>query len=303
MKQSTGSYRDSTPNWLKKRLFSSDAVFEMKRLLSGASINTVCESALCPNLNECFNRKRAVFMILGPSCTRGCSFCSVEKGKPERVDLSEPEKILEITDRLNLSHIVITSVTRDDLNDGGASHFANVIDGLRAITRPITIEVLVPDFCGREESVKSILKSRPDIFSHNIETVSRLYPTVRKGADYSRSLGVLKMVKDVNPKQVTKSGGMVGLGEEKEEVLKLIEDIREAGCEMLTIGQYLRPRPENIPVDRFVPPEEFLEYKNFAQSLGFLSVASAPFVRSSYLAEESYLHLITHKMEDINDRN
>jgi len=279
---------NTNPPWLKKRLVGSGRSVETSRILSSLSVNTVCESAACPNLNECFSKRSATFLILGRSCTRSCAFCSVRKGIPERPDPYEPYRIREAVARLNLDYVVITSVTRDDLEDGGAEQFVKVINSIRALRKDIKIEILVPDFQGRMDSVKKVLRAGPDVFSHNIETASSLYPLVRQKAEYGRSLDILRSVKSTPRDEITKSGIMVGLGESEEEVRETIIDIQKTGCDILTIGQYLRPSQTNLPVRRFVHPEEFRRYREFANILGFKFVASGPFVRSSYRAEESY---------------
>jgi len=279
----------SRPYWLKKRLIANEGVFETKRALEKAQIATVCESSLCPNTNECFSNKRATFLILGKSCTRSCGFCSVEKAKPpEKVDAGEAEKISDVVERLNLKYVIITSVTRDDLDDGGASQFVNVINRVRILKRDINIEVLIPDFEGRPGPLKKIVSRRPDVLGHNIETVKRLYPIARRGSDYSRSLELLRLAKTLDKKLLTKSGIMLGLGEREEEIVDTIRDIRNTGSDILTIGQYLRPGPKNLLVKKFYRPEEFEHFKKTALDIGFRHVASGPFVRSSYFGEEIY---------------
>ncbi len=260
----------------------------MKRILSESSIETVCESSLCPNLNECFSQKRATFLILGGTCTRRCGFCSVKKGNPDVVDYNEPARISAIVKKLDLKYVVITSVTRDDLSDGGASHFAKVIESVKSSAGGIKVEVLVPDFRGLEDSIAEVVRTGPDVFGHNIETVKRLYSVARDGSCYDRSLKVLKDAKIINSRQLTKSGMMLGLGEKKEEVIASMEDLRKVACDLLTIGQYLKPRKDNLDVKRFIPPEEFEMYKDIAERLGFKYVSAGPFVRSSYFAEELY---------------
>lgn len=279
---------NTNPPWLKKRLISSRQSIETSRILSKLRLNTVCESAACPNLNECFSKQSATFLILGRSCTRNCLFCSVEKGLPERPDLSEPCRIREAVARLNLDYVVITSVTRDDLEDGGAGQFTKVIDAIRTLYDSIRVEVLVPDFQGKMDSVRQVLRAKPDVFSHNVETVRSLYPSVRQKADYKRSLGILRSAKSASNHQITKSGIMVGLGESDGEMLETIGEIQKTGCDILTIGQYLRPTRANLPVKNYITPKEFERYGEFAMNLGFKSVASGPFVRSSYKAGEVY---------------
>lgn len=279
------------PSWLKKRIFASNDLFMMKRLLSERGINTVCESSLCPNMTECFSRRHATFLILGSICTRSCGFCSVKKDTPRSVDSEEPERIADFVKLLNLKYVVITSVTRDDLKDGGAGQFVKVIEAIRSVSADSRIEILVPDFGGRRESVEKVLETKPAVFGHNIETVKRVYPVVRNGASYSGSLDLLKMAKDTAPRQLTKSSIMVGLGETEEEILDTMSDLRLAGCDILTIGQYLRPGKDNANIKRFVTPEEFERYKILGEEIGFKYVSCGPYVRSSYNAFEIYSRL------------
>lgn len=276
----------SVPSWLKKRLTVNEAFFDTKKVLGEFSVNTVCESARCPNLNECFSAKFATFMILGNVCTRSCAFCSVRKARlPEPVDEGEPERIAACVKRLSLKYVIVTSVTRDDLADGGAGQFIKVVRSLRAVLPDAVIELLIPDLGGDSDAVASVALSGADIVGHNIETISRLYPAVRREADYTRTLGVLESLKEANPGLRTKSAILLGLGESEEEAAGCIKDLRGAGCDILMIGQYLRPAPENHPVDRFVTPEEFERLKKCAMEMGFKHVSSGPFVRSSYLIE------------------
>lgn len=283
------SHAKDTPRWLKKRLFNTRDLFSVKETLARHRVNTVCESGICPNLNECFSKRFVTFLILGKSCTRSCGFCSVESTAAEAVDPDEPEKILEAARQLGLRHVIITSPARDDLVDGGAGQFARVISRLKKFTQPeLVVEVLTPDFGGDEEGLKNVVHAEPDIFGHNIETVPRLYRIARRGAVYERSLGVLKAVKSISPRLITKSGIMVGLGETMDEVVDVMKDLRRSGCDILTIGQYLKPGEENMPVERYASPEEFAGYRIAGTELGFKHVAAGPFVRSSYLAEEAY---------------
>jgi lipoic acid synthetase len=256
-------------------------------------LHTVCQSARCPNLNECWSRKAATFMIMGDICTRTCRFCTVPKGKPLALDEREPEHVAEAAASLGLRHVVVTSVDRDDLPDQGAGHFADTIRALRARLPEAVIEVLTPDFRGEGGLVDVVSDAAPDIFNHNLETVPRLYARVRPGAGYRRSLDLLARVKARHPRQFTKSGLMLGLGEEREELLDVLRDLRSVGVDVLTLGQYLRPSLAQLPVERFVPPEEFDDLAREARALGFLSVASGPFVRSSYNAAEVYAALGT----------
>jgi lipoyl synthase len=266
---------------------------EVRRLLADLGLATVCSGAHCPNLPECYARGTATFLILGRRCTRSCRFCAIEKGPPEPLREDEPQAVAEAAARLGLRHVVITSVTRDDLPDGGAGHFARTIRAVRARLPQAVIEVLTPDFQGREESIAAVLDARPDIFNHNIETVPRLYPTVRPEADYRRSLAVLACatagLSGRAPTRIyTKSGLMVGLGETDEEVRSAMRDLREVGCDILTIGQYLAPSPQHAPVVRFVEPAEFAAWESEARAIGFAAVAAGPFVRSSYQAEDVF---------------
>ena len=276
------------PPWIRKDLITSENIITVKRVLAHNKAGTVCESGLCPNLNECFSMRRMTFLILGKSCTRSCGFCSVDKSAAESPDPGESGRILEVVKKLELEYVVITSVTRDDLEDGGAGQFADAVSAIKGFSKGIKVEILVPDFNGNAAAVEKALNARPDIFGHNIETIKRLYPYARPGSDYERSLGVLRLAKDKDPYCITKSGLMLGLGEEGPEVIGALEDIRAVGCDMLTIGQYLRPRPGNLPVARFIEPGEFVRYKEEAEDLGFKHVEAGPFVRSSYFAEEGY---------------
>ncbi|MFA5499575.1 MAG: lipoyl synthase [Candidatus Omnitrophota bacterium] len=274
---------NSVPYWLKKRLTVNESFFDTKKVLAEFSVNTVCESARCPNLNECFSSKFATFMILGNACTRSCAFCSVKKEAPVAVDSGEPERIAACVKRLGIKHVIVTSVTRDDLADGGAGQFVRTVKAVEAVSGDAVIEVLIPDFGGDREAIAAVALSGADIIGHNIETISRLYPVVRKGADYARTLDILRSIKESGPGLRTKSAILLGLGESEEEAAGCIKDLRGAGCDILMIGQYLRPNPENHPVDRFVRPEEFERLRKFGMSIGFKQVSSGPFVRSSYV--------------------
>ena len=265
------------PPWLKKRIPPFQDLQKVKSILDETDLHTVCEEARCPNLGECFARGTSTFLILGKICTRDCGFCAVGHGVPVQPDEAEPEKVAQAVKKMGLQYVVITSVTRDDLSDGGASLFANTIQTIRALDSKTKVEVLIPDFQGGLNSLKSVLKEGPDVLNHNIETISRLYPEVRPQADYQRSLYLLKTSKESHPNVLTKSGFMLGLGENREEVLELLRDLRDAGCDLLTIGQYLQPRQDRLPVVRFVPPEEFEEYKTIGEEIGFKAVASGPF--------------------------
>jgi len=276
------------PPWLKKRIPPFQDLLKVKSILEQAHLHTVCEEARCPNLGECFSSGTSTFLILGRICTRNCGFCAVEHRSPVPPDEAEPEKLAQAVKKMGLQYVVITSVTRDDLPDGGAFLFAKTIQAIRALDSKIKIEVLIPDFKGDLNSLKDVLKENPDVLNHNIETISRLYPVVRPQAAYQRSLDLLRRSKEDYPHIPTKSGFMLGLGETQKEVLELLRDLREAGCDFLTIGQYLQPRPDRLPVVRFVPPEEFEEYKKIGEEMGFKAVASGPFVRSSFYASEMF---------------
>jgi lipoic acid synthetase len=273
------------PDWLRRNLPRGNANFFTHNLLRELRLETVCENARCPNRPECYARRTATFMILGNVCTRPCGFCSVSKGTPEPLEADEPERVAEAAARLGLRHVVITSVTRDDLPDGGADHFARCILAVRARTGA-AVEVLTPDFLGDLTAVDRVLEARPEVYNHNMETVPRFYKKVRGRADYRRSLDLLEHVKRRSPKTTTKSGLMLGLGETTEELLEVLVDLRGVGCDMLTLGQYLAPTLKHVPVARFVPPAEFDALAVLARSLGFQHVASGPFVRSSYHADE-----------------
>ena len=271
------------PEWLKKKI-DPIAEAQMTALLRSLALHTVCEDANCPNRSECFKSRTATFMILGDVCTRGCRYCAVTKGTPLPLDLEEPIRLAKAAEALGLKHIVVTSVTRDDLPDGGAAHFAHTVDALRARMPKSTIEVLIPDFKGSETALQVVIDSNPDIINHNVETIASLYQSVRPQADYARSLELLRRVKRAG--LVSKTGLMVGLGETQAEVLSLFDDLISVGCDMLTIGQYLQPSKNHVPVAEFVTPEQFESYKTIALEKGIRYVASGPFVRSSYHAAE-----------------
>ena len=278
----------SKPPWLKKRLPPFEDLVKVKSILDSAQLHTVCEEARCPNLGECFSKGTATLLILGRICTRNCGFCAVAHGVSAPLDEEEPKKVAQAVIKMGLQYVVITSVTRDDLPDGGASHFAKTIQAIRALDRGIKIEVLIPDFKGDLSSLVTVLKEDPDVLNHNIETIPRLYQEVRPRADYRRSLDLLKRAKEKDPRAVTKSGFMLGLGETEKEVYSLLQDLSEVGCDFLTIGQYLQPRPDRLPVVRYIPPEEFEGYKKIGEEMGFKSVASGPFVRSSFHAAQMF---------------
>ncbi len=276
------------PGWLKRQLPETEVLIRMKGLLRSLKLHTVCENARCPNQGECFGRGVATFMILGNICTRNCRFCSIEHGKPLEVDENEPEHVAEAVKALNLKYVVITSVTRDDLPDGGATQFARTAEAIHALDPQIIVETLIPDLNGSLDGLKSVIDSRPGVLSHNLETVPRLYGAVRPQADYRRSLGVLENAKKLKDAILTKSGLMLGLGEGKEEVLGVLRDLRNIDCDFVTLGQYLQPTLRHHPVVRYVSPEEFEEYRRVASDMGFRGVASAPLVRSSYFADKMF---------------
>jgi lipoic acid synthetase len=281
------SERPRLPGWLKKRLPSGPEAAQTRRLINRLGLATVCHSAKCPNIWECYSRKVATFMILGDTCTRACRFCGVTGGTPRPLDADEPRRVAEAVARLGLRHAVVTSVTRDDLPDGGAAHFVATIEAIRAANPDATVEVLVPDFLGRADAIHLVVEAGPDVFNHNIETVPRLYPAVRPGADYTRSLDVLSSARALRPAMLTKSGLMVGLGETRAEVEAVLADLRGAGVDVVTIGQYLQPTKQHLPVAEFVPPDVFRELEARAEALGFTAALCGPFVRSSYNAAEA----------------
>jgi len=272
------------PEWLQKKINPS-AHADMERLLGDLRLHTVCQQASCPNISECFGRHQATFLILGRLCTRLCTFCNVTKEKPLPPDAGEPTRVAEAVRRLDLSHVVITSPTRDDLNDGGAGHYADTVEAIREAAPRTAIELLIPDFGGDHAAIATVVKAAPDIIGHNLETVPRLYH-IRQGADYRRSLEVLALLRDLAPSLKTKSGLMLGLGETEEELFTVFQDLRRAGCSYLSIGQYLAPSKQHQPVQSFIEPARFESLREQALALGFSHVESAPYVRSSYHAAE-----------------
>jgi lipoic acid synthetase len=276
------------PEWIRSRITNSQNFFLTKSIINKNNLNTVCQEANCPNITECWSKRHATFMIMGDTCTRACGFCDVKTGKPKSLDPFEPLKIAKATKELNLKHVVITSVDRDDLSDGGAEHFLKVINETRKLSKNTTIEVLTPDFLRKGNAYKKVVEANPDVFNHNIETVPSLYLKVRPGARYFASLELLKSAKKINKKIFTKSGIMLGLGEERDEILQVMDDLISAEVDFLTIGQYLQPSPKHYPLKRYVHPEEFEELKTIAKSKGFLIVASSPLTRSSYHADEDF---------------
>jgi len=279
------------PEWIRVKAPVSREYHETRKLMRALNLNTVCEEAACPNIGECWKQKHATVMILGSVCTRACTFCNVATGKPDQLDPHEPEHVAEATAALGLSHIVVTSVDRDDLEDGGAGHFVRTIEAIRRRAPGTTIEVLTPDFLHKAGAIEMVVAAKPDVYNHNLETVPRLYTEVRPGARYFHSLRLLDTVKRLDPTLFTKSGLMVGLGEEKGEVLQVMDDLRAADVDFLTIGQYLQPTPKHHAVARFVTPEEFEGYRRMALGKGFLMVSASPLTRSSYFAGEDFAKL------------
>lgn len=274
----------SKPSWLRRSVVSSAKIDSTRRTLRSLRVNTVCESAKCPNLCECFDRSVATFIILGSVCTRGCRFCAVERGTPSAPDPGEPERVCGAVKELGLKYIVITSVTRDDLPDGGAGQYAATVSYLRERVTGAQIEVLAPDFRGSRLSIKTVLNAKVDVFAHNLDTVRRLHKAVKPGADYEVSLGVLRAAKDISPHLPVKSGLMLGLGETEDEVVHTMKELRAAGCDIMTLGQYLKPTVAKVEESGFIPPKIFAKYEEIAYNLGFVRVSSGPFVRSSYHA-------------------
>ena len=286
------------PNWIKSKLTNSKEFFFTKTIINQNKLVTVCEEANCPNIAECWSKKHATFMIMGDTCTRACAFCDVKTGKPERLDPFEPFKISKAVKKLNLKHVVITSVDRDDLKDGGSNHFHDVIVSIRKNNPNTSIEVLTPDFLRKGDAYKKVLEAEPDVFNHNIETVPSLYRKVRPGAKYFESLALLKNAKKINKNVFTKSGIMVGLGENKDEIIQVMDDLRTAEVDFLTIGQYLQPSAKHHPLDRYYSPDEFYDLKRIAKSKGFLLVSSSPLTRSSYHADEDFAKLKQNRINN-----
>ena len=276
------------PPWLRRRIQAGATYQEVHRIIQRSKLHTVCQEAHCPNLGECFSRGTATFLILGDHCTRNCRFCAVAHGPSGPPDSEEPHRLAEAVQNMGLRYVVVTSVTRDDLSDGGSGHFAQTISEIRRRVPTARIEVLVPDFQGSDSAVTTVVQARPDVFNHNLETVARLYPKVRPGADYRRSLRLLRRVRALSSDMPTKSGLMLGLGESPEELRQALFDLLEVECRILTLGQYLQPSRDHLPVERFLPPEAFEQWREVALEMGFRQVASGPFVRSSYRAGELY---------------
>lgn len=275
------------PEWLRVKAPQWQRVGNVKEILRDLSLNTVCEEASCPNIGECFQAGTATFLIMGPACTRACPYCDIDfEKKPQALDPSEPQRLAEAVKRLNLNHVVITAVNRDDLPDGGASQFVDCINAVRTISPKTTIEVLIPDLCGNWEALAVILSAQPEVLNHNTETIPRLYRRVRPQGDYQRSLTLLQKTKAITPKVYTKSGMMVGLGESDQEVRQVMENLRAVDCDILTLGQYLQPTPKHLEVKEFIPPEQFEAWRIFGEAIGFLQVVASPLTRSSYHAEQ-----------------
>jgi lipoic acid synthetase len=289
------------PFWLKVKAPQGKIFDQTKDLLDDLNITTVCEEASCPNIGNCWSKKHATMMIMGDICTRACSFCNVATGKPNKLDLSEPIRVAKSVARLNLNHVVITSVDRDDLYDGGADHFVATITDIRKYSPNTSIEILTPDFLKKDGALEKVINAKPDVFNHNLETVPRLYPSVRPGARYFHSLSLLAKVKEVDPNIFTKSGIMVGLGESQNEIYQVMDDMRSADIDFLTIGQYLQPTIKHHKVEKFVHPDEFDKYKKVALSKGFLLVSSSPLTRSSFHASEDFEKLKKIRINQLNN--
>jgi lipoic acid synthetase len=289
------------PSWIRVKINNSSVFAETKKIIKDKNLVTVCEEAGCPNISECWSKKHATFMILGDTCTRACAFCNVKTGIPNKIDLEEPQKIANSVKELNLNHVVITSVDRDDLEDGGALHFANVVTSIKSLNSNTTVEILTPDFLRKKDSYKIVVDSNPDVFNHNLETVPSLYLKVRPGSRYFQSLNLLANVKIHNPEIFTKSGLMVGLGETKDELCQVMDDLRCANVDFITIGQYLQPTPQHYPIKKFITPDEFETYKEIAYSKGFLMVSSSPLTRSSYHAGEDFAALQANRKSGIEN--
>jgi lipoic acid synthetase len=279
--------KPTKPDWLRVKAPQWERVGTVKEILRDLGLNTVCEEASCPNIGECFNAGTATFLIMGPACTRACPYCDIDfEKKPKALDPQEPENLAEAVRRMKLNHVVITSVNRDDLPDGGAAQFVACIEAVRCVSPQTTIEVLIPDLCGNWEALAQILAARPEVLNHNTETVPRLYRRVRPQGDYSRTLELLKRARKLAPSVYTKSGIMVGLGETDEEVRQVMQDLRSVDCDILTIGQYLQPSPKHLPLQAFITPEQFDAWRVAGEAMGFLQVVSSPLTRSSYHAEQ-----------------
>ncbi|MBO88412.1 MAG: lipoyl synthase [Rickettsiales bacterium] len=288
------------PDWIRVKAPTSKTYFETQNIVRKSGLNTVCEEAGCPNIGECWAKKHATFMIMGDTCTRACAFCNVATGLPRALDPLEPSRVADAVTELSLAHVVITSVDRDDLADGGGDHFAQVITEIRERSQGTTIEVLKPDFMNKETSIETVVAAKPDVFNHNIETIPRLYPTIRPGSRYFTSLELLHRVKRLDKTIFTKSGMMVGLGESREEVHQVMDDLRSAEVDFLTIGQYLQPTPKHAAIERFVTPQEFEGMSQMARGKGFLMVSASPLTRSSYHAGDDFARLKEARIAKVN---
>ena len=288
------------PDWIRVKAPTSRGYAETREIVRSNKLVTVCEEAGCPNIGECWEKKHATFMIMGEICTRACAFCNVATGRPNALDRAEPENVGKAVSQMGLSHVVITSVDRDDLDDGGARHFADTIHAIRAASPGTTVEILTPDFLRKDGALELVVAARPDVFNHNLETVPSNYLTVRPGARYFHSIRLLQRAKEIDPSIFTKSGIMVGLGEERHEVLQLMDDLRSADVDFLTIGQYLQPTKKHHPVKRFVPPDEFKSYETVAYTKGFLVVAASPLTRSSHHAGDDFLRLRAARQKQLS---
>ena len=293
--KTTKNSRKAKPNWLRVKAPTSQSYQNTKNIMRGLQLNTVCEEAACPNIGECWAQKHATIMILGDICTRACAFCNIKTGKPAILDKNEPKNVASAVKELGLRHVVLTSVDRDDLPDGGASHWVNVISAIKTVCKNTTIEVLTPDFRKKIGSTDLVINAAPDVYNHNLETVPRLYRSIRPGARYFTSLRLLSRVKEVSNKMFSKSGIMVGLGEQKDEVLQVMDDLRAANVDFLTIGQYLQPTPKHAEVKNFVTPDEFEFYELQAKNKGFLMVSASPLTRSSYHADSDFAELVKRR--------
>ncbi len=297
------SQRLPKPEWIRVKAPLSQGYKDTRDLMRAQKLNTVCEEAACPNIGECWSKGHATVMILGDTCTRACAFCNIKTGVPNPVDKDEPHNLAVAVGKLGLKHVVITSVDRDDLDDGGAGQFAQSIEFIRTTSPETTIEVLTPDFLRKEHAIPVVVKARPDVYNHNIETVPSLYKSIRPGARYFNSLHLLKTVKEIDPSIFTKSGIMVGLGETKDEVLQVMDDLRAAEVDFMTIGQYLQPTPAHAPVDRYVMPDEFRYYERVAYTKGFLMVSSSPLTRSSYHADADFAKMRDARNKQLAEQN
>lgn len=291
------------PDWIKVKASVSPQFHETLNIVKSLKLHTVCEEAACPNIGECWKKKHATFMILGDTCTRACAFCNVKTGKPNVLDIDEPERVARAVQAMKLEHVVITSVDRDDLDDGGAQHFAHTINAIRILSPNTSIEVLTPDFLRKDGALEIVIKAKPDVFNHNLETVPGLYSSVRPGARYFHSLRILDQAKKIDPTLFTKSGLMVGLGETKTELYQVMDDMRAANVDFITIGQYLQPTPKHHPVKSFISPDEFIDYTKMANGKGFLMVSASPLTRSSYHAGDAFRQLKAAREKQFSTHN